>query len=225
MRSLYRDRLGEHIERLAQHAVRGELLEKAVRYLRQAGQKALGRSALENGRVWFEQALSILEKVPETRENIELSIDIRFDLRNSLHPLGHLERCLDHLQKVQAQATQLGDKRRLGQASSFLCQYYRLMGELGPATEAGERAMAIAEELDELPLRMEVSGHFAALCAAKGNHRRAAEILDAAVERLRGDIAIEMMGTTGVLGVFMRGYWALPNTSIGAIFATATLQR
>ena len=213
--TLYRDRLGEHIERLAQHAVRGDLLEKAVRYLRQAGQKALARSALENGRVWFEQALSILEKVPETRENIELSIDIRFDLRNSLHPLGHLERCLDHLQKVQAQATQLGDKRRLGQASSFLCQYYRLMGELGPATEAGERAMAIAEELDELPLRMVVSGHFAALCAAKGNHRRAAEILDAAVERLRGDIAIEMMGTTGVLGVFMRGYLACSLAELG----------
>jgi len=213
--TLYRDRLGEHIERLAQHAVRGELLEKAVRYLRQAGQKALSRSALENGRVWFEQALSILEKVPETRENIELSIDIRFDLRNSLHPLGHLERCLDHLQKVQVQATQLGDKRRLGQASSFLCQYYRLMGELDPATEAGERAVAIAEELDELPLRMVVSGHFAALCAARGNHHRASEILDAAVERLRGDVATEMMGTTGVLGVFMRGYLACSLAELG----------
>jgi class 3 adenylate cyclase/tetratricopeptide (TPR) repeat protein len=213
--ALYRDRLGEHIERLAQHAVRGELLEKAVRYLRQAGQKALSRSALENGRVWFEQALSILEKVPETRENIELSIDIRFDLRNSLHPLGHLERCLDHLQKVQAQATQLGDKRRLGQASSFLCQYYRLMGELDPAGDAGERAMAIAEELDDLPLRMVVSGHLAAVFAARGDHHRASQILDAAVERLRGDIATETMGTTGVLGVFMRGYLACSLAELG----------
>ena len=63
----YRDRLGEHIERLAQHAVRGELLEKAVQYLRQAGLKALSLSALENGRVWFEQALAILEKLPESK--------------------------------------------------------------------------------------------------------------------------------------------------------------
>jgi predicted ATPase len=107
--TLYPDRIGEHIERLAQHAVRGELSEKAVRYLRQAGLKALSRSALENGRVWFEQALAILEKLPESKDNIELAIDIRFDLRNALHPLGHLERCLDHLQRVQAQATQLAD--------------------------------------------------------------------------------------------------------------------
>jgi tetratricopeptide (TPR) repeat protein len=89
------------------------------------------------------------------------------------------------------------------------------MGELDPATEAGERAMAIAEELDELPLRMVVSGHFAALCAARGNHHRASEILDAAVERLRGDIATEMMGTTGVLGVFMRGYLACSLAELG----------
>jgi class 3 adenylate cyclase/tetratricopeptide (TPR) repeat protein len=204
--TLYRDRLGEHIERLAQHAVRGELLEKAVRYLRQAGQKALTRSALENGRVWFEQALSILEKVPETRENIELSIDIRFDLRNSLHPLGHLERCLDHLQKVQVQATQLGDKRRLGQASSFLCQYYRLMGNLDPAIEAGERAMAIADELDYLPLRIVSSGHLGPALTARGDHHRAAQILTAGVDRLRDDLAADAMGTTGILGVFTRVY-------------------
>src|SRR4029450_549533 len=34
---LHADRLGEQIERLAHHAVQGELREKAVEYLRQAG--------------------------------------------------------------------------------------------------------------------------------------------------------------------------------------------
>ena len=41
----YPDRLTEHVERLAHHAVRGEMWEKAVAYLRQAGAKALARSA------------------------------------------------------------------------------------------------------------------------------------------------------------------------------------
>ncbi|HTO65346.1 MAG TPA: adenylate/guanylate cyclase domain-containing protein [Bradyrhizobium sp.] len=202
----YRDRMGEHIERLAQHAVRGALSDKAVRYLRQAGLKALSRSALENGRVWFEQALAIIEKLPETKDNIELGIDIRFDLRNALHPLGHLESCLDHLQKVQAQATQLGDRRRLGQASSFTCQYYRLLGELGPAIEAGERATAIADELDDLSLRTIISGHLGAAWTARGDHHRAVDILSAAVDRLPGDLASATMGTTGIQGVFRRIY-------------------
>jgi len=40
METLYADRLGEQVERLAHHAARGELGEKAVVYLRQAGAKA-----------------------------------------------------------------------------------------------------------------------------------------------------------------------------------------
>ncbi len=44
--TLHRDRLGEQIERLAHHALRGEVWEKAVHYLRQAGLKAAARSAL-----------------------------------------------------------------------------------------------------------------------------------------------------------------------------------
>src|SRR5215472_9958991 len=40
------DRLGEHVERLAHHAALGGLGDKAVDYLRQAGLKAAGRSAL-----------------------------------------------------------------------------------------------------------------------------------------------------------------------------------
>jgi predicted ATPase len=47
--TLHRERLGEQIERLAHHAVRGELREKAVHYLRQAGLKAAARSALTPG--------------------------------------------------------------------------------------------------------------------------------------------------------------------------------
>ena len=45
LRKLYSDRLAEQAELLAHHAFRGELWEKAVTYLRQAGVKAAGRSA------------------------------------------------------------------------------------------------------------------------------------------------------------------------------------
>jgi predicted ATPase len=63
--ALHRDRLGEHIERLAHHALWGELRENAVHYLRQAGLKAAARSALPDARVWFEQALGLLDTLPK----------------------------------------------------------------------------------------------------------------------------------------------------------------
>ena len=48
--TLHGDHLGEQIERLAHHAIRGDLGEKAVPYLRQAGLRAARRSALPDSR-------------------------------------------------------------------------------------------------------------------------------------------------------------------------------
>src|SRR5207249_9984878 len=93
--TLHRDRLGEEIERLAHHAVRGELLEKAVHYLRQAGVKAAARAALQDARGWFEQALSVLDSLPESRSTPEQAVDIRFELRTVMQQLGQGRQSLD----------------------------------------------------------------------------------------------------------------------------------
>ena len=61
------DRLAEQVERLGHHAVRGELWEKAVTYLRQAGAKALARSAYREAVTSLEQALGALHPLPDTR--------------------------------------------------------------------------------------------------------------------------------------------------------------
>ena len=58
---LYPDRLVEQVELLAHHAFHGELWEKAVTYLRQAGTKAADRSAYRVGVNYFEQALEAIK--------------------------------------------------------------------------------------------------------------------------------------------------------------------
>jgi hypothetical protein len=58
METLHRDRLGEHVERLAHHALKGAAGE-GVPYLapgRRQGGRAVGPGRL----VWFEQALGVL---------------------------------------------------------------------------------------------------------------------------------------------------------------------
>ena len=45
LEALAGDRLAEQVERLAHHALRGEVWDKALAYCRQAGEKALARSA------------------------------------------------------------------------------------------------------------------------------------------------------------------------------------
>ena len=49
---------------------------KAVTYLRQAGAKALARSANREAVACFEQALTALRHLPESRETLEQAIDL-----------------------------------------------------------------------------------------------------------------------------------------------------
>ncbi len=72
---LYAGRLGEQVERLAHHAVRGDLKDKAVHYLRQSGAKAAARSALSDARTCLEQALDIIKRQPESPNTLEQGFD------------------------------------------------------------------------------------------------------------------------------------------------------
>jgi predicted ATPase len=76
------------VERLAHHALRGEVWEKALTYGRQAGEKAQARSASREAVVCFEQALAALEHLPDSRAATEQAIDLRLGLRPALNALG-----------------------------------------------------------------------------------------------------------------------------------------
>src|SRR5262249_15613010 len=82
------DRVIEQVERLAHHALRGEVWDKALAYCWQAGEKALARSAYHEAVGYFEQALSALAHLPEQRHTIEQAIDLRLALRAALRPVG-----------------------------------------------------------------------------------------------------------------------------------------
>jgi class 3 adenylate cyclase/predicted ATPase len=73
---LYADRLGEQMELLTHHAVRGEAWEKAVVYLREAGAKAFRRSANADAVSYFTKGLEIVERLPEgaDRDRDELAL-------------------------------------------------------------------------------------------------------------------------------------------------------
>ena len=99
---LYPDRLIEQVELLAYHAFQGELWEKAVTYLRQAGAKAADRSAHREAVSYFERVLEALKHLPESRQTIEQAIDIRIDMRSSLLPLGEQAQVLERMREAEA---------------------------------------------------------------------------------------------------------------------------
>ncbi|HEU5319678.1 MAG TPA: hypothetical protein VFX28_02670, partial [Methylomirabilota bacterium] len=123
------ERAGDRVEWLAHHALRGGLWEAAVRYLRRAGVRAAARSANREAVACFEQALEALGRLPQTPQTLAQAIDLRFDLRTALLPLGELPRILERMHEAEALAERLGDRRRLGQLSTYLTNYHFMTGD------------------------------------------------------------------------------------------------
>jgi predicted ATPase len=84
LEALAGERVAEQVERLAHHALRGEVWDKALAYCRQAGEKTMARSAHREAVGYFEQALSALPHLPEHRDMREQAIDLRLALRSAL---------------------------------------------------------------------------------------------------------------------------------------------
>jgi class 3 adenylate cyclase/tetratricopeptide (TPR) repeat protein len=202
----------EQLDRLAHHALRGEIWDKAVLYCREAGARAFARSAHRTAAAYFDQTLSALTRLPSTRETMELAIDVRLDLRYALSPLGEYRRLLETLTEAQQLAERLDDRRRLGTIASFLCNYFSLRFDFARATEHGERALAIATALGDVGLSAVSNANLALTYFAQGQYRRS---VDAAmrVTALKGDLERERFGMTMPAAVFGRSVasWSLAN--------------
>jgi len=147
--TLYPERLPEQVERLAHHAFRGEVWEKAVMYLQQAGAKAFGRSANQEAAACFEQAFSALAKLPENRETAERGIDLRLDLRNALLPLGKQGQALTCLRDAERLALSLDDRRRLAKVSAYMTLHFWWTGDHDRAAESAQRGLTMATEVGD----------------------------------------------------------------------------
>jgi class 3 adenylate cyclase/tetratricopeptide (TPR) repeat protein len=203
---LYADRLTEQAERLAPHAFRGEVWDKAVTYGRQAGTRAFARSALREAAACFEQAFAALTHLPESRATQEQAIDLRFDLRTALANLGDLGRVLDYLREAANLAEALDDQPRLGRASAYMCRHFATMGDHDSAVGSGQQALAIAETLGDFALQVMAQHYLGVAYHTLGDHRRAMGLLRRNVESFGGDLIRERFGLTALPTVVSRGW-------------------
>jgi tetratricopeptide (TPR) repeat protein len=208
MEALHAGRLIEHVERLAHHALAAEQWGQALTYARMAGAKALGHSAYRDAVDYFEQARSALARLPADRATSEAGIDLCFDLRTALTPLGEHDQIAEHLREAEASAQKLGDDRRLGRVSAYLADYFRQGGEHERAIAAGERALAIARRLGDLTLEVASNTYLGHACQNTGHYRRAITLFRRNAELTAGDLARETFGLPFVSSVQSRAWLA-----------------
>jgi class 3 adenylate cyclase/tetratricopeptide (TPR) repeat protein len=178
---LYADRLAEHIERLADHAQRGGEWDRAVRYGREAGRKALARSANREATGYFEQALSAIPRLPEARSTQELAVDLRLDLYQSMMPLDELRPLLGYLREAESLAAALGDRERLGWARLHICHVLALIDDMRRVVELGHEVRAIADAVGNRTIEAVAYLWLGCGYYALGRHRKAADLLGQSV--------------------------------------------
>jgi class 3 adenylate cyclase/tetratricopeptide (TPR) repeat protein len=198
---LYADRLAEQIERVAHHAYHGGVWDKAITYQRQAGTKAATRSAYREAAGYFERALAALAYLPESGETLPQAIDLRLDLRNSLHAIGEFPRTIEFLRQAERLAEGLGDQLRLGRVSVSLCQYFRQIDDLEQAVELGQRALTIATAAGDFVLTLLARIALGQAYHAFGDYARAIECLRDNMDALGGERVRERFGYVGLPSV------------------------
>jgi class 3 adenylate cyclase/tetratricopeptide (TPR) repeat protein len=216
LEALAPDRLAEQVDRLAHHALRGEVWDKAVPYCQQAGARAHDRAAFGEAVAHFEQALQALAHLPEDGDTRVLALDLRLALGRPLTSLGETGRRLALLGEAEALARALGDRARLGRVLGSMAVVLRQTGDSDGAIAAGQQALALAAALGDSALQVAASLPLGMAYYAIGDFGRAAELLRQNVEAAaqqsgtpRTDWQIQsrawLTRTLGALGAFAEG--------------------
>src|SRR5262249_51594051 len=145
----------------------------------------------------------------------EAAIDLVFDLRASLAPLGEFTRTLEYLRRAEAKAEALGDRRRLGWVSAYLTQSYYTIGEQGAAIRAAERARELGVALDDAPLQIAAAFGLGQAHHVLGDYREAQAQLRRAVTAVDGSLSRERWGMAGLISVAARLWLAASLADVG----------
>jgi len=153
----YADHLDAHVERLAHHALGGELWSKAVGYLYDSATKAIQRSAHLQAIQYLTKGLEIIETLPASRERLKLELDFQKLLGVTMMAARGwaAKEVLDAYTRARQLCEELGDERELFAVLRGEGQYRMIRGESGIARELGDRCVELAASSEDIGVHIE----------------------------------------------------------------------
>ncbi len=211
LETIFSDRLHELTETLAHHARAGEVWDKALLYARTAGRRAAERSAYKSAVAFFEEALRCCELVPQTAETLESAIDISFDLRNVLYPLGEIQKDLDNLQRVEEWSRDFIAPERRARLSAYIARDMALLGRPDDSASAGYHALELARRAQDRELEILTNAYIGSAHYALGDFKQSARLLGSAIGALSQRYEHHTFGLPGPGYLFFESWrlWAL----------------
>jgi len=154
---LHVDRLDEHTERLAHHAVRGESRDKALHYLQQAGAKDVARSAYVSAIGHLTAGLNVVATLPESTERARQELRLQTALGAALTAtkgFGDPDRERAYTRALEL-CDQVGDAPERFPVLWGLCQSYIQQVRLPAAHALAEQLMDVAQRAQDPALLLE----------------------------------------------------------------------
>jgi tetratricopeptide (TPR) repeat protein len=212
---LYAERVSEQVERLAAHAQRGELWQKAAVYLPQAGAKAAALGSSEEAAICLEQALAALNHLPHDRVNIEQAIDVRIEQRNNLLVHSLNAAALECISQAETAARGLQDRRRLARVLAHKTHSLWLEGEFDDAIGSGREALSLGQELDDFSVVIAATQYLGQVHRTIGQYPEAIALFRRNVEALQGARTADRLGMHALPAVLSRGFLADSLSALG----------
>ncbi|NIT03899.1 hypothetical protein GTO10_03120 [Candidatus Saccharibacteria bacterium] len=174
---LYAERLEEFYEMLAYNYSKSENPEKAYQYLKLSGNKAMKNYSNWEAFRFYEEAIDVLTKMPETEENKREQIEVRFLMAGPGGLLGYPEGSLENLREGERLSKRIGDKKSIAHFLSQIGLYYAFKGgDLLQAIQYSEDSFEEAEKINDIELMAPVGADLSLLYFWMGNCSRVIEV-------------------------------------------------
>jgi class 3 adenylate cyclase/tetratricopeptide (TPR) repeat protein len=147
---IYLERLEEYYELLAYHYMRSDNKEKAVEYLDLANQKAAKLNSVKEAKAYFDEAMKLLDVLPETKGNQERRISLLVNQLNVFLLLWQIQEYHELLARYEHMAIDLGNQGLLGTfyVAVGMCDWW--LGNFDKAIRIETQAAEICENSNRI---------------------------------------------------------------------------
>lgn len=194
----------EMVERLAHHAVNAERWSLAVKFLRQAGDKSVRRSAYREAVRFYDAAVNILSQFPGRATARDLAVELRLRLRPPLGAIASFDRAFEHLRLAEQAVEQRRDKRRLVPIAIHKSYVLSSQGKIEDSLVSAQRARELAATAGDYLARLEADLAYGQACAFRGDIVGTLRTVEPIRARLTGELRHARLGQTG-----LRSVWCL----------------
>ena len=200
--AMYSESIEQRVERLASHALAGEIWDAAASYSLMAAERANRNCAWREAVGFLEAGLAALSHLPQAPKTTRQAVNLRMELRVALAAMSDLGR----LRTVLAEAHQLeslggGDALRLARIDVSRCLNLSMVGELEEALVAGTAAYSAMPAIAEPGLVVSAGFALGQVHWFRGELGKATQVLSGGYRRALDQAFAPNAGTTGTASV------------------------